>query len=306
MLKGERAEPYLTPSRERRLVCQLCAPRAQQRGLDPRVGRARRRRRSPQRPPERRGAAAPPAPRSSAATTTDARSRPERRAGERAAERAPGDERARRAVPARAALARRATRATCAPCRPTPQLKIERALELFNASEHPRTVAGIARTLGPPHASAWTSQRLRRGGAADGGVGAVLVPVRRRPVRRARAGAARAAQGRSSTSCRTRRGDWNCRGRREGAVGAAERRTEPAKRRAPRNSRGRARDEDSRKPDPWRVRAAPIVAFEADSRPLDAPGAKEQDDLLRDTRGARRRALRQAHRPTTGKTRTSR
>jgi hypothetical protein len=38
------------------------------------------------------------------------------------------------------------------------QLKIGRALELFNASEHPRTVAGIARTLGVPHASASTSK----------------------------------------------------------------------------------------------------------------------------------------------------
>jgi hypothetical protein len=38
------------------------------------------------------------------------------------------------------------------------QLKIGRALELFNASEHPRTVAGIARTLGTPYASASTSK----------------------------------------------------------------------------------------------------------------------------------------------------
>jgi hypothetical protein len=37
------------------------------------------------------------------------------------------------------------------------QLKIERALALFNGSEHPRTVAGIARSLGVPHVSATTS-----------------------------------------------------------------------------------------------------------------------------------------------------
>jgi hypothetical protein len=37
------------------------------------------------------------------------------------------------------------------------QLKIERALEFFNASEHVRTVAGIARTLGAPMVSASTS-----------------------------------------------------------------------------------------------------------------------------------------------------
>ena len=37
------------------------------------------------------------------------------------------------------------------------QLKLERALELFNASEHLRTVTGLARTLGAPQVSASTS-----------------------------------------------------------------------------------------------------------------------------------------------------
>jgi hypothetical protein len=32
-------------------------------------------------------------------------------------------------------------------------VKVERALELFNQSEHPRTIAGIARTLGEPWVS---------------------------------------------------------------------------------------------------------------------------------------------------------
>ena len=37
----------------------------------------------------------------------------------------------------------------------TAEVKVDRALELFNASDHPRTIAGIARTLGAPwvHAS---------------------------------------------------------------------------------------------------------------------------------------------------------
>jgi hypothetical protein len=34
------------------------------------------------------------------------------------------------------------------------QVKVERALELFNVSEHPRTIAGIARTLGEPWVTA--------------------------------------------------------------------------------------------------------------------------------------------------------
>jgi hypothetical protein len=37
------------------------------------------------------------------------------------------------------------------------QLKLERALDLFNTSEHLRTVTGLARTLGPPQVSASAS-----------------------------------------------------------------------------------------------------------------------------------------------------
>jgi hypothetical protein len=36
----------------------------------------------------------------------------------------------------------------------TAEVKVERALELFNGSAHQRTVAGLARTLGPPWVSA--------------------------------------------------------------------------------------------------------------------------------------------------------
>lgn len=37
------------------------------------------------------------------------------------------------------------------------ELKMERALDVFNASEHPRTVAGVARSLGPPEVCVRTS-----------------------------------------------------------------------------------------------------------------------------------------------------
>jgi hypothetical protein len=37
------------------------------------------------------------------------------------------------------------------------QLKLERALELFNTSDHLRTVTGLSRTLGTPQVSASTS-----------------------------------------------------------------------------------------------------------------------------------------------------
>jgi hypothetical protein len=36
----------------------------------------------------------------------------------------------------------------------TAEVKVERALELFNASQHQRTVAGLARSLGSPWATA--------------------------------------------------------------------------------------------------------------------------------------------------------
>lgn len=154
MLKGERAEAYLTPSRERRLVCQLCAPRAQREGWI-REGAAPEMPARPQRPPERRGLlrrrraavkpddepAAPfpvdPAPTSGMVERLDDDQEPRRLLGRRSRPRSP---RHVKAVPTNA------------------QLKIGRALEVFNASEHPRTVAGIARTLGIPHASASTSK----------------------------------------------------------------------------------------------------------------------------------------------------
>jgi hypothetical protein len=154
MLKGERAEPYLTPSRERRLVCQLCAPRAQHEGWI-REAAAPEMPARPQRAPERRGLlrrrrapakpdddmAAPftpdPGPPSGMVERLDDEEEPRGLLGRRSSPRSP---RHVKAVPTNA------------------QLKIGRALELFNASEHPRTVAGIARTLGTPHASASTSK----------------------------------------------------------------------------------------------------------------------------------------------------
>ena len=157
ILKGERAEPYLAPGGHRRLVCDLCAPRAQHHGWiresaagdmparmprnEPRrgvLGRLRKRP-APAQPaqdesrespfwagdaengvrldpvPEAEQAPAPPPPRP--------RTRPQ-------------SPRHVRAVPT------------------TAEVKVERALELFNGSAHQRTVAGLARTLGPPWVSA--------------------------------------------------------------------------------------------------------------------------------------------------------
>ena len=125
------------------------------RGLDPRV-RARRAaghrgaRRSEPRPLGRCARAAAQAAAEDLPGSREAPARRRRRAGRGAR----GDEPLRHP---RAAGAR-APRAAPRPQDPrhvravptNAQVKVERALELFNSSEHTRTIAGIARTLGEP------------------------------------------------------------------------------------------------------------------------------------------------------------
>jgi hypothetical protein len=165
ILKGERTEAYLAPGGQRRLVCELCTDRAYSEGwiresahMDMPAstrrpqerrslfGRMRRRRDAEPlaEPPveeyfehepvgsnggepwvepgteavESSAAEPPPPPPPSS-------SPPRRR-----------DARHVRAVPTNA------------------QVKVERALELFNSSEHVRTIGGISRTLGDPWVSA--------------------------------------------------------------------------------------------------------------------------------------------------------
>ncbi len=150
MLKGERPDVYLAPSRERKLVCQLCAQRAQKEGWI-RESADRDVPVQPPRPTERRGLLRRLRG-TVAANGGRQRPRPEPSPVTEPAEngstwtpatadrrRLPRDPRQIRAVPTSA------------------DLKLERAVELFNASEHPRTVAGIARTLGEPHVSACAS-----------------------------------------------------------------------------------------------------------------------------------------------------
>jgi hypothetical protein len=153
MLKGERTETYLAPGGHRNLVCELCFVRAEHAGWiresaadamparGPRMqdrgsllGRLRLRRGEAgaeddgtpiddrqtyeEGPPD-------PLPGNGDGAVPDTR----RRA-------APQDPRHVRAVPT------------------TAEVKVERALDLFNGSEHQRTVAGLTRTLGVPWISA--------------------------------------------------------------------------------------------------------------------------------------------------------
>jgi hypothetical protein len=164
ILKGERTEAYLAPGGHRHEVCDLCSPRAQGAGWireseagdlsawtpcsEPRrgvLGRLRRRRPVAAEPHEEAELAeheaswgngvepeydephAPPAEPEYEAPPAPPPPRPERPR--------PKDPRHVRAVPT------------------TREGKIDRAFDLFNGSDHQRTIAGLARTLGTPYVS---------------------------------------------------------------------------------------------------------------------------------------------------------
>jgi hypothetical protein len=163
MLKGERTEPYLAPGGRRHVVCELCTDRAynegwiresaheempastrrpqERRSL---LGRMRRRREpEPLVAPEEPPVFADSPPLVDAANGGDPVSDGEGIDASEPLVPAPSssppprrrDARHVRAVPTNA------------------QVKVERALELFNSSEHVRTIGGIARTLGEPWVS---------------------------------------------------------------------------------------------------------------------------------------------------------
>ena len=142
LLRGERAESYLAGG-ERRQVCELCTVRAQHEGwiredggdeLTLRTSRTERGR----------------------GFLEKLRSRRER--AREVAEEAAAEEEAAAFAPAARETApppdppRRPRHVRAVPT--NAELKVERALEVFNASEHTRTVGGIARSLGAPAVSA--------------------------------------------------------------------------------------------------------------------------------------------------------
>lgn len=156
ILKGERTEAYLAPGGQRKLVCELCTPRADHEGWiresahgdmpaarpreqrRPLFGRLRR---------ERREEA--PAPQLQ-------HEQPQRQNGD-AAQHELSTEEHEAAEPPPPKVRRPSRRKDPRHVRAVPtnsQVKIERALEMFNHSEHTRTIAGIARTLGHPWVSA--------------------------------------------------------------------------------------------------------------------------------------------------------
>jgi hypothetical protein len=167
ILKGERTELFLAPGGRRRTVCELCIPRADHEGwiresaqndlpatrVRPQqrrsfVGRLREMFDSDEEA-EPELAVEEEAPPVFHDEPAPVRERERERDRDRPRER----EREREREPARARTRRDARQVRAVPT--TAEVKVERALELFNSSDHPRTISGIARTLGAPwvHAS---------------------------------------------------------------------------------------------------------------------------------------------------------
>jgi hypothetical protein len=161
ILKGERAEWYLAPGGDRRQVCDLCAVRAQHHGWiresaagdmparvprnEPRrgvLGRLRRRRPEPSEDESRLAEreamyGGEPLPENGVRLKSD-----------------PGSEEDQPPAPAPRPRSRPQAPRHVRAVPTTAEVKVERALELFNGSGHQRTVAGLARTLGQPWVSA--------------------------------------------------------------------------------------------------------------------------------------------------------
>lgn len=160
ILKGERAEWYLAPGGARHKVCDLCAVRAQHHGWiresvagdlptrmprnEPRrgvFGRLRRRR-----PNDPVGMPVPEDDRRLADHREAGYGGPD--AGGEPTEYLPADDPA-SAPPRERPRSRPKDPRHVRAVPSTPEAKIDRAFELFNGSAHARTIAGLARTLGP-------------------------------------------------------------------------------------------------------------------------------------------------------------
>ena len=133
LLRGERAYPYLERG-EHRSVCELCTARARQEGWVPEgtmpayaeSGGAAHRRRS---------------------LLGRLRRRPERPVVDERGQPAPTNGGGQASPPARARL-REARHVRAIPT--SAEQRIASAIDAFNSSEHPRTIAGVARSLGIP------------------------------------------------------------------------------------------------------------------------------------------------------------
>jgi hypothetical protein len=166
ILKGERTEPYLAPGGQRMLVCDLCTDRAYGEGWiresahgdTPAASRRNEPRRSLLGRLRRRGGET--GPRRSAAPEAEP-AEPAERGAPDAADVAPPPA-AEEIQPPPPELALESAPPPSRPKDPrhvravptNAEVKVERAVEVFNGSDHPRTIAGIARSLGEPWVTA--------------------------------------------------------------------------------------------------------------------------------------------------------
>jgi hypothetical protein len=149
ILKGERTEAFLAPGGRRHEVCELCFARAEHHGwIRERggnapsragVGRSESRRPMLDRLLGRGGNRTPVQP-------------PEEELDEHEPVMEDGDQPEHERTHAPPPIRRDARHVRAVPT--TAEVKVERALELFNGSDHARTVSGLVRTLGPPWVSA--------------------------------------------------------------------------------------------------------------------------------------------------------
>lgn len=149
MLKGERAEPYLAQGGVRNTVCELCFVRAEHSGWIRESANGEAPVRNP-RPQERRPLLGRLRRRTPDVLNGDTEASAPAPGGEPEPEPAPEPApppRPRTQVPRQDPRHVRAVPTTA-------EVKIERGLELFNASGHQRTVAGLSRSLGAPWAAA--------------------------------------------------------------------------------------------------------------------------------------------------------
>lgn len=159
ILKGERTEAYLAPGGARNLVCELCFVRAEHAGwiresaadqIPTRAGRPQERRLGFGRLRRRRDAVAD-GPRVAPGTAGEYETHDSAASnGEPPPFDVPTDEPV--APPRRREPPQDPRHVRAVPT--TAEVKVERALDLFNGSEHQRTVAGLTRTLGFPWATA--------------------------------------------------------------------------------------------------------------------------------------------------------
>jgi hypothetical protein len=171
LLRGEHADPFIANG-SRRMVCELCTARAANEGWiregadntlgvrrnGPRGGRSLIERLIPRRDGAARPVAVVPAgrPPSTKVTRVDAgaRTRPAR-----GAENGAGAEAAAPLEPGPAADPQAPREPRHVHAVPTnADLKMARALEVFNVSAHPRRIAGVARSLGVPYVSVLPSE----------------------------------------------------------------------------------------------------------------------------------------------------